>query len=104
MNDAPIKFDIRTGYLGWSNDRAGLEFFRGDGKNNRWEPRENERYQIEAKSGKLLQDDIEKYANMGEGSVCVVITCGTRDLEIAQRLAAELALAFERKLPSENNP
>ena len=95
-NEKPIVHHICTGYLGWSNWRAGLEFYRGDGGNNRWTPRQSN-YGGEQQSGLLLQDDLEKVDGIGEGCPCVVITFGTRDIAVAQRLAAELAAAFERE-------
>lgn len=98
MDDRPIVHDVRAGYLGWSNVRGGLEFYRGDGKNNRWEKRREDSgfADTSPSSGLLLQDDIGKVPMLGEGCVCVVITMGTRDIGIAQRLATELAAAMER--------
>lgn len=98
MDEKAIVHDVRTGYLGWSNVRGGLEFFRGDGKNNRWEPRRPDSGYADTSpsSGLLLQDDIGKVPMLGEGCVCVVITMGTRDIAVAQRLADELAKAMER--------
>lgn len=94
MIDKEIVFDVRCGYLGWSNWHSGLEFYRGDGENSRWIPRQSA-YGGEQQSGLLLQDDLEK-DKLGEGSVCVVITMGARDIEVAQRLADELLAAFKR--------
>lgn len=94
-----ITHDIRVGYLGWSNVRGGLEFYRGDGKNNRWEKRDAPYKDAEPGSGLLLQDDIERVDKLGEGCVCVVITMGTRDLAVAHRLASELIAAMERGTP-----
>lgn len=96
--EASLVYDVRPGYLGWSNVRGGLEFFRGDGKNNRWEPRRPDSGYADTtpSSGLLLQDDIGRVPMLGEGCVCVVITIGTRDIKKAQELADELAKAFER--------
>ena len=95
MTEPLIKFDVRAGYLGWSNWRAGLEFYRNDGDNSRWKPRDSN-YGGEQKNGLLLQDDIEKVQGLGEGCACVVITCGTRDLSLAHKIASELFEAFQR--------
>lgn len=88
--DNPIKYDIRAGYLGWSNIRGGLEFYRCDGNNNRWEKRDSTHADPEGKnSGRLLQDDLER-DRFGEGSPVVVITLGTRDQEQAKRIVEAL--------------
>ncbi len=94
MDDA-IRFDIRAGYLGWSNIRGGLEFYRCDGKNNRWEPRDSSHNDPDGKnSGRLLQDDLER-DRFGEGSPVVVITLGTRDQTQAMQLAEAIRTSPE---------
>lgn len=97
MAESLVKFDIRYGYLGWSNVRGGLEFYRdcSDGKNSRWEPRECKMFRDEKPTtGRLLQDDIYEQAQLGEGCGVVVITVGSRDHSIAARLCKEIQDRF----------
>lgn len=97
--EKPITHDVRVGYLGWSNVRPGLEFYRADGKNSRWQPRQNPHYNVQ-ETGALLQDDIEQVktptGRLGEGCACVVITLDTRDINKAAALAVALAQAMQQ--------
>lgn len=40
---------------------------------------------------------VPRLIGLGEGCACVVITCATRDIEIAHKMVNELFAAFQRE-------
>lgn len=85
----PFTYDVRAGYLGWSNYRSGVELYRErDGINARWEPREGPYRSHDAPTGLLLTDDIEAEDVGGEGCSVVVITLRPRSAEAKAEAAA----------------